>query len=93
MADKQVFESVPRRIRARRMFVDSYQQINGKQERVPAGMWIIEAIGGNGGQVRVPDDVFREQFRPTDTASEALWKETTNAVYPHWPDGRPIVLS
>ena len=88
-----VFVSVPRYVQARRLFVDSWEQINRREQFCPAGMWLVEAVGGTGDQLLMPDDIFREQFRPTDTASETLWSETTKKVYPIWPDGNPIKLS
>ena len=93
MPEMAEFLSIPRPVKARRLFVDSWEQINGKQKFVPAGMWIVQAVGGTGDQLMMPDDIFRLQFRPTDTRSEAAWNETTNSVYPHWPDGHPMVLS
>lgn len=93
MADMAEFLSVPRPVLARRLFADSWQQINGRPQFVPAGMWIVQAKGGTGEQLMVPDDVFREGYRPTDTKSEAIWSETTKKVYPHWPDGTPIDLN
>ncbi len=93
MSDFNDFLSVPVAIKAKRMFVDSYQLVSGKNKRVPAGMWLVRAKDGTGQQLALPDDVFREGYRPTDTASEAAWKETTNAIYPHWPSGSPILLS
>lgn len=93
MAQMEKFLSVPQAVRARRLFVDGYDEINRRRALIPAGMWVVTAVGGNGVQILMPDDVFRIQFRPTDAASEAMWKEQTKTVYPQWPDGEPIPLS
>jgi hypothetical protein len=87
------FVTVPVAIEARRAFSDSYQLIGGVNKLVPAGMWILRAKNGTGNQMMVPDDVFREGYRPTDTQSETAWNEATKKVYPIWPDGKPILLS
>jgi hypothetical protein len=93
MLDFADFVTVPVAIEARRAFSDSYQLIGGKNTLVVAGMWILKAKNGTGNQMMVPDDVFREAYRPTDTKSETAWKEETKTVYPVWPDGKPILLS
>jgi len=93
MAETNVFVSVPQHVKARRLFADQWETISGKRLLCPAGTWLVEAVNGAGDQLCMPDDIFRLQFRPTDTASESAWKETTNAIYPHWPDGKPILLS
>jgi hypothetical protein len=87
------FVSVPQAIRARRLFVDAHHTIAGRVKMVPAGMWLVEAVGGTGQILAIPDDVFRERFRPTDTYSENMWKETTKTVRPIWPGSGPITLS
>lgn len=93
MADMEIFVTVPRQVRARRLFIDGRIQLNGRRVNAYAGMWIVEAVGGAGEQLLMPDDIFRLQFRPTDTASESLWNEATKRVLPQWPDGDPIRLN
>jgi hypothetical protein len=92
MAQTETFVTVQQHVKARRLFIDQKVQLNTRTVQAYAGMWIVEAVGGAGHQLLMPDDVFRMQFRPTDTASEAAWKEQTNKVYPQWPDGKPIDL-
>jgi hypothetical protein len=87
------FLSVPFPIKARRLFLDERHEISGKNQLVPAGMWLVKAAKGTGKMLAVPDDVFRESYRPTDTYSENMWKETTKTVRPIWPGSGPITLS
>ena len=93
MADFAKFETVSLPVSARRLFVDTVLVISGKQQLCPAGMWLVKVKGGTGALLLMPDDLFRIQCRPTDTQSEAAWKEQTNTVYPQWPDGKPISLN
>ena len=93
MADFGEFQTVPIAVRARRLYLDGYYEICGKAQFCLAGTWIVQAVHGNGEQYCIPDDVFREGYRPTDTKSEAMWKESTKKIYPVWPDGKPISLN
>jgi hypothetical protein len=94
MADFAEFTTVPIPIRARRLFVDGWYDISGKPKLCGAGTWIVQAVGGTGAQLNVPDDLFRQSYRPSDTKSEAMWLEQTNKVHPIWPtkDASPIKL-
>jgi hypothetical protein len=87
------FETVPRKVKARRLFVDEQHMVSGVYRTCPAGMWLVKAEGGKGDLMLMPDDIFREGMRPTDTQSETAWKEQTKKIYPHWPDGKPIPLN
>jgi hypothetical protein len=86
------FQTVPIAVKARRLYVDGWYDISGKPRLCPAGTWIVQVVGGNQ-QLCIPDDVFREGYRPTDTKSEAMWKEQTNKIHPVWPNGSPIALN
>jgi hypothetical protein len=92
MKDSNDFTSVPRHVKARRLFVDQAIDLNGRRQQAYAGMWVLEAVGGAGAQLLMPDDIFRMQFRPTDSAAESAWNEQTKNVWPQWPDGSPIDL-
>jgi len=87
MADFAKFESRPRPVSARRLFIDTQVMVGGISKVAPAGMWLVKAEGGTGECLMMPDDVFRLSFRPTDTQSEAAWKERTNLIAPQWKDG------
>jgi hypothetical protein len=94
MADSAEFLSVPIPVRANRLFVDGWYDISGKPKFCGAGTWLVQAVNGTGAQLNVPDDLFRQSYRPADTKAEAMWKEQTNTVHPIWPteDGSPIKL-
>ncbi len=93
MATKSRFETVPQPVKARRLFIDERVTICGRPRLCPAGMWVVEAVGGAGDNLLVPDDIFRINFRPTDTQSEAAWKEQTKKVWPVWENGEPLELN
>jgi hypothetical protein len=92
MAQTNTFQTVPRDVKARRLWIDQRIEINGRMVNAIAGMWVVEAVGGKGDRLLMPDDIFRLGFRPTDSASEQEWYETTNNLWPVWPDGKPIPL-
>lgn len=92
MADFANFQTVPIAVKARRVWMDERIFIPGKgMTLVPKGCWIVELGGEEAGQgamrLAVPDDVFREGYRPTDTRAEAVWKEKQSGVFNDWPDG------
>ncbi len=93
MAEFAKFETVPRPVHARRLFIDTQVVVGGRPKLAPAGMWLVKADGGTGECLLMPDDLFRIQMRPTDTQSEAAWKERTNLISPQWPEGKPIPLN
>jgi hypothetical protein len=93
MEGSAVFLSVPMPVQARRLFVDSWVDLPAGRRLVPRGFWVLTPTAGTGQVYILPDDHFRHQFRPTDTASETLWNERTDQVYPQWPNGKPIPLS
>jgi len=94
MATTQRFIAVPETVEARRLFVDERLPIKGRWTNCPAGMWVV-TTESRAGKVNFlyPDDRFREHWRPTDAASEAMWNEQTKKIYPQWPDGRPVPLN
>jgi hypothetical protein len=91
------FKTVPIAVKAVRVFTDGYYDIGGKARLCPAGTWLVELAHPAKGQpitrLCIPDDVFREGYRPSDSASEAMWKEQTNTIHPVWPDGKPTTLN
>lgn len=97
MRESAEFETAPIQVNAVRLFVDGWYTINGKEKWCVAGMWLVQLAhpkrGSRVTMLCVPDDVFREGYRPTDTASEAMWKERTSKIHPVWPDGKPIDLN
>ena len=97
MRQSALFETVPIAVNAVRLFVDGHYDIGGVQTLCVAGMWLVQfAHPARGQKVRtycIPDDVFREGYRPTDTASEAMWTERTTKIHPVWPSGEPTKLN
>jgi hypothetical protein len=98
MRNSGAFETVPIKVQAVRLFVDGWYDICGKPKLCSAGSWLVQLQGGRPGENQllcVPDDVFREGYRPTDTQSEAMWLERTNKIHPVWPtdDAKPIKLN
>lgn len=95
MRESGNFETVPIAVRAVRLFTDGFHEIAGRMKLCPAGAWLVKVKGRNAQQLCIPDDRFREGFRPTDTQSEAMWTEKTKKIYPIWPteDASPIKLS
>lgn len=86
MPQTEKFETRPITVQAYRVWVDTPVLIPGKGVRhATAGTWIVE--GQYGAQLIVPDDIFREMYRPMSTAAETLWKEETKKVWAIWPDG------
>ncbi len=94
MADYASFLTLPVAVNAFRCMIETYVQVGLKNVLVPRGVWVVVAKKGTGQVFLVPDDVFREGYRPTDTKSEAFWNERTNKVWPVWPtkDASPIKL-
>jgi len=92
MAEMESYVSTPRHVKARRLWIDQRIQLNGRAVDAYAGMWIVEAVGGAGQQLLMPDDIFRLQFRPEDAGAEAQWNHETANVRPQWPNGVPISL-
>ena len=98
MRESGAFETVPIKIQALRLFIGGWYDICGQRKWCPAGTWLVRIAGGRASQNQqlcIPDDVFREGYRPTDTQSEAMWTERTDKIYPIWPtdDAKPIKLS
>ena len=97
MVKFSAFQTVPIAVKATRLFLDGWYDIGGAPKRCPAGTWLVElAHPAKGQKVHrfcLPDDVFREAYRPTDSESEAVWKERTDKIHPVWPDGNPIELT
>ncbi len=86
MSTAEKFETRPMPCNAYRVFVDTPVLIHKEGVKyAQAGMWVVE--GQYGALLLVPDDIFREMYRPTTTAAETMWKETTNKVWPIWPNG------
>lgn len=80
------FESRPIPVLAHRLFVDTPIAVPGEGVKyAQAGMWVVQGKGG--AVLLVPDDIFREMYKPVTTAAEAMWKETTKTVWPIWPTG------
>jgi hypothetical protein len=91
------FSTVPIAVKAVRLWVDGYYDIGGKGRLCPAGSWLVELAdtprGHPSTRFCIPDDVFREGYRPTDTESESMWTEQTKSILPQWPNGEPIKLN
>ena len=87
------FETRPIGVVARRLWVDERVEVTGMRGQRSvvqglAGMWEIRGDGG-GVCLLLPDDIFREQYKPVDAQGDALWRETTRQIYPIWPDDHP----
>ncbi len=97
MVKFSAFQTVPIAVKAVRLFLDGWYDIGGKPTLCKAGMWLVEladpARGQKVNRFCIPDDVFREGYRPTDSESEDMWKERTAKIHPVWPSGEPIDLN
>ena len=91
------FQTVPIGVKAVRLWIDGWYDIGGKPKLCPAGCWLVELAAPARGQrvtrFCIPDDVFREGYRPTDTESESMWTESPKGLHPVWPDGKPTQLN
>lgn len=67
------FEIRPWAVVCRRVWVDTPVDTLKGRKMALAGMWIV--VSKTGASMILPDDIFRESYKPITSAAEAVWKE------------------